>query len=257
MARSLMHAAHVDSAGIAGELRGLCEKITGVRSVGGDEFSRLSNVLEDAMAVGQTSYVVKEPSMLPPDEEGQMLLNQAGLAVVPLEKYIRALDRVMSSASDILSVAEESGFDLTAIANAIRSHDAEMGTMYGSFVNTRDQVDAIAKSIGAKTRRAKGQGKKPAGSVDISKMGPDDVVADAQRIMKSLTPAIRSGAERGAFVLRNLREIADGNSGEAKQAIVNLIPAWMDFRDETYGIFGRIGGIVKRLNARAEMGDAE
>lgn len=188
-------------------------------------------------------------------EDVQALLDWVRLTLPPLERSVRAMDRIMSSANDMMQAAEKSGYDALAIDNAYRAHERQMGKVYADFAEAKQRVEKLAKDLDLPFVKAKSKGQKSAPK-NLSGMTPDQLTKDAQRLAKGLVPVVQRAANEGAFVLKELRKIGSRKNPRAdtlRNEVAAIVPDFIDYRDATGMIFGMIGGLVKRLNMRADV----
>jgi len=195
-------------------------------------------------------------SYSPPVNEGTYA---QGYDARDLEDYLgelmAELPAMERSASDILRAAETSGFDYAKIEAALRKHQGSLARTYGDFTRFRQAITAMAKRSGTSMRKAPVKGGRRKSS-DISGMDAGQLEDDAKRIMTTMRGVHKQIRKTGEALAREVRRMAEADAGGdaysvAMEAVVKDL--WFPFRDAVYLNFGLIGGLLKRLNARAEM----
>ena len=187
-------------------------------------------------------------------EDVDALLDWVRLTIPALEGAVRSMDKPMDSANAIFQAAEKSGYDITAVSNALRSHERQMGASYAQFVEVKERIQALAKDLKLPMVKPKSPGGGRSAPKDVEAMDVDEIVLDTQRLLKGLVPVVNKAAEAGAFVLKELRKVAAYKAPKAETVrndIAALIPSILDYRDAMGLVYGMVGGVVKRMNVRA------
>lgn len=171
-----------------------------------------------------------------------------------LQQFVRSMDRIMDSASAIKQAAEKSNYDTMAMANAIRAHERQMGTIYGHFTTARSSFEKVAKGVDVPLRGPKGASRKGP-KVDAKKMSTDELEADITRLYNGLNAVIRQSANDGAFFLKEMRKLAEKKSPSydtVRGEVAALVQDFLKFRGGVYKFFGMLEGLIKRMNLRAK-----
>lgn len=180
----------------------------------------------------------------------------------PLQKFMGQIGDVARAAAKINDQVEEYFKDSPYISHAVvdrayRQYEGVMNKAYSDFIDFRDAFDALAKQYGVSTRKARGTGKKHI-SKNIDGMNIAELGKDARRVIVDLKRATSEIAGYGGAVFDALQALSrrDRMSDEEAKAVVQEMvkDVYWPFRDAVYLCFGLVGGIIKRINARAALG---
>ena len=170
-----------------------------------------------------------------------------------LEKFLSIVGATEKTAKDILRAAESSDFDHVEIEKALHAHQADIKGPYGEFVKFRTVFEAAVKSAGVSPRKSPTPGgrRKPS---NLSAMSADEIKQDALRLINMMPRAVKDAEAKGKEMSADM-EITSEDPDTVEGLMSKLVTTrYFPFRDAVYAIFGIIGGLVKRVNARADLG---
>ena len=176
-------------------------------------------------------------------------------AIQPLQQTVMRLGDIGKAAVGILEAAETSDFDHIVVENSFRSYENSINTVHADFAEFCRLFESVAKDAGVSTHEH-GHGRRESPPV-ISGLTAVEMATDAKRVVLDMKEAIPEATRIGATLIDHMNRISlrENVGDDERTDLVDDVASrvYQPFCEAVHRCFGLVGGVVRRVSARAQI----